>query len=65
MREKISGSYMMACGGEVIPLQQRIETVDDADLEKVYNTERHLLYVYAAARSFVDYWGPARIGIPG
>ena len=57
---------MMACGDEVILLQQRIETaVDDADLEEVYNTERHLLYVYAAARSFVDYWGPARIGIPG
>ena len=31
---------------EVIPLQQRIETVgDDADLEEVYDTERHLLYV--------------------
>jgi len=27
-------------------LQERIETVaDDADLEEVYNTERHLLYV--------------------
>jgi superfamily I DNA/RNA helicase len=36
----------LACGDEVIPLQQRIETaVDDADLEEVYNTERHLLYV--------------------
>jgi len=44
MREKISGSYVMACDDEVIPLQQRIETaVDDADLEEVYNTERHLL----------------------
>jgi ATP-dependent exoDNAse (exonuclease V) beta subunit len=30
----------------VIPQQQRIEAVaDDADLEEVYNTERHLLYV--------------------
>jgi superfamily I DNA/RNA helicase len=29
-----------------VPLQARIETVaDDADLEEVYNTERHLLYV--------------------
>lgn len=29
-----------------IPLQERIETVtDDSDLEEVYNTERHLLYV--------------------
>jgi len=37
---------VMACDDEVIPLQGRIETVaDDADLEEVYNTERHLLYV--------------------
>ncbi|CBE69095.1 MAG: AAA family ATPase [Candidatus Methylomirabilis oxygeniifera] len=37
---------VMACDDEVIPLQERIETVtDDADLEDVYNTERHLLYV--------------------
>ena len=36
----------MACDDEVIPLQERIETVtDDSDLEDVYNTERHLLYV--------------------
>jgi superfamily I DNA/RNA helicase len=35
-----------ACDDEVIPLQERIETVaDEADLEEVYNTERHLLYV--------------------
>ena len=34
------------CDDEVIPLQERIENVaDDADLEEVYNTERHLLYV--------------------
>jgi len=37
---------VMACDDEVIPLQERMETVaDDADLEEVYNTERHLLYV--------------------
>jgi mRNA-degrading endonuclease RelE of RelBE toxin-antitoxin system len=37
---------VMACEDEIIPLQERIETVaDDADLEEVYNTERHLLYV--------------------
>ena len=37
---------VMACDDEVIPLQSRIETVgDEADLEEVYNTERHLLYV--------------------
>ena len=35
-----------ACDDEVIPLQERIETVgDDADLQEVYDTERHLLYV--------------------
>jgi superfamily I DNA/RNA helicase len=37
---------VMACDDEIIPLQERIETVtDDADLEEVYITERHLLYV--------------------
>jgi mRNA-degrading endonuclease RelE of RelBE toxin-antitoxin system len=37
---------VMACDDEVIPLQQRIETVaDEADLAEVYDTERHLLYV--------------------
>ena len=37
---------VMACDDEVVPLQARIESVtDDADLEDVYNTERHLLYV--------------------
>jgi UvrD-like helicase C-terminal domain len=37
---------VMACDDEVIPSQQRIETVaDEADLEDAYNTERHLLYV--------------------
>jgi len=37
---------VMACDDDVIPSQQRIETVgDEADLEEVYATERHLLYV--------------------
>jgi len=37
---------VMACDDEVIPLQERIETAADVpDLEDVYNTERHLLYV--------------------
>ena len=37
---------VMACDDEVVPNQARIESVtDDADLEEVYNTERHLLYV--------------------
>lgn len=39
-------AVVMACDDEVIPLQERIETaVDGTDLEEVYNTERHLLYV--------------------
>lgn len=37
---------VMACDDEVIPLQERIETVgDDSDLQEVYDTERQLLYV--------------------
>jgi len=37
---------VMACDDEVLPLQARIESItDDADLEEIYNTERHLLYV--------------------
>ena len=37
---------VMACDDEVVPLQERIEAIADAaDLEDVYNTERHLLYV--------------------
>lgn len=37
---------VMACDDEVLPLQQRIESVgDDGDLQEVYDTERHLLYV--------------------
>jgi mRNA-degrading endonuclease RelE of RelBE toxin-antitoxin system len=37
---------VMACDDEILPLQTRIEEVTDtADLEEVYNTERHLLYV--------------------
>lgn len=37
---------VMACDDDVIPLQQRIEAVgDEADLDEVYASERHLLYV--------------------
>ena len=37
---------VVACDDEVIPSQRRIEEItDQADLEEVYNTERHLLYV--------------------
>ena len=35
-----------ACDDEIIPSQERIENVaDHADLEEVYDSERHLLYV--------------------
>jgi superfamily I DNA/RNA helicase len=37
---------VMACDDEIIPSQERVETVgDDADLQEVYDSERHLLYV--------------------
>jgi superfamily I DNA/RNA helicase len=37
---------VMACDDEIIPSQQRIESIgDDADLDEVYATERQLLYV--------------------
>jgi hypothetical protein len=37
---------VMACDDEIIPLQERVESItDEADLEEVYTTERHLLYV--------------------
>ncbi len=45
---------VMAGDDEIIPLQERIETVvDDTDLEEVYDTERHLLHVclHPCARS--------------
>lgn len=37
---------VMACDDEILPLQERIETVaDEAELTEVYDTERHLFYV--------------------
>jgi superfamily I DNA/RNA helicase len=37
---------VMACDDEVVPLQERIESItDEADIQDVYDTERHLLYV--------------------
>ena len=37
---------VIACDDEIIPSQARIENVgDEADLEEVYDSERHLLYV--------------------
>ena len=46
---------VMACDDEIIPLQERIQTVgDDSDLQEVYDTERHLLYVACTrARDYV------------
>lgn len=47
---------VMACDDEIIPSQERLESVaDDADLEEVYNTERHLLYV-ACTRARDHLW---------
>lgn len=37
---------VMACDDNVLPLQERVETVaDEAELDEVYETERHLFYV--------------------
>ena len=46
---------VIACDDEVLPLQERIENVTDpGDLEEVYDTERHLLYVACTrARDFL------------
>jgi superfamily I DNA/RNA helicase/mRNA-degrading endonuclease RelE of RelBE toxin-antitoxin system len=66
---------VMACDDEVIPLQDRIEAVgDDADLQEIYDTERHLLYVASTrardallitgvdpASEFLDDLQPARL----
>ena len=54
---------VMACDDEIISLQERIETVgDDADLQEVYDTERHLLYVACTrARSPAGDWSRPRL----
>jgi hypothetical protein len=45
-RHRSGFAIRVLTNAEVIPSQQRIETVaNEADLEDVYNTERHLLYV--------------------
>ncbi|WP_417737116.1 3'-5' exonuclease [Rosistilla oblonga] len=37
---------VIACDADIIPLEERLQTIgDQADLEDLYNTERHLLYV--------------------
>ena len=52
---------VMACDDEVLPLQARIESVsDESDLDEVYATERHLLYVACTrARDFLHVSGVA------
>jgi superfamily I DNA/RNA helicase len=54
---------VMACDDEVIPSQERIESAaDDSDLEEIYNTERHLLYVACTrARDFLMVSGAAPV----
>lgn len=43
---EFSSVAVVACDDDVLPLSNRIEAIaDEADLEEVYNTERHLLYV--------------------
>ena len=46
---------VIACDDDVLPLCSRVEKVtDNSDLEEVYNTERHLLYVACTrARDFL------------
>jgi superfamily I DNA/RNA helicase len=50
---------VMACDDEVLPLQERIEAIgDDADIQEIYDTERHLLYVACTrARDFLSVSG--------
>ena len=52
---------VMACDDEVVPLQSRIESIsDESDLDEVYATERHLLYVACTrAREFLHVSGVA------
>jgi hypothetical protein len=46
---------VMACDDEIVPSQERIETIgDDADLQEVYDTERRLLYVALLRRRLAD-----------
>jgi len=43
---------VLGCDDDIIPLRERIEAIgDDADLEEVYASERHLLYVRLYTRS--------------
>lgn len=46
---------VIACDDEIIPSQERLTSAaDESDLEEIYNTERHLLYVACTrARDFL------------
>ncbi len=47
---------VMACDDDILPLQKRIDTTaDESELEEVYHTERHLLYV-ACTRARDQLW---------
>ncbi len=56
---------VMACDDEVIPLQERIESVgDDADLQEVYDTERlSLRRLHQGARPFARDERRAGVGV--
>jgi hypothetical protein len=46
---------VMACDEEIVPLQSRVETVaDEVELEEVFETERHLLYVACCPSYLID-----------
>lgn len=51
--------FVMACDDEIVPNQARLEgAADEADLEEIYQTERHLLYVACTrARDFLTVSG--------
>ena len=37
---------VVACDDDILPLQERVESVaDEVELDEVYETERHLFYV--------------------
>jgi hypothetical protein len=55
---------VMACENEIIPLQERIETVgDDADLQEVYDTERQLCTSLARVLGIIC-WSAASTRFP-
>lgn len=66
---------VIACDDDILPLQERVETVaDESELDEVYETERHLFYVACtrardqllvsgvapASEFFSDFRGPSR-----